>query len=824
MLTAWRPLLCIYSNKYRKYISLLRSFLPTMLPPEEHNQGFKLWFDDFMALWTTLPNQEMDEYGCYAHLFSLLARDALGYIDWEPYLPLLFERLKKSFNGLMMLGTELTLSAQWIVYMIYPGSSCLTNLRQLFAFRLMDGRNMLSAIMEEFISRLREERAEKKKKHWYDYVPESHKLTDEIVADFAAFIFEQYQISTSSGSALTSVDFDVEYLYRLSLFAAEKLPKEVTSKLTLAHERFFEPARLQPALQLFSVSVYHLITNEKVSENFRTEVVPIMSRLIGSVNTNDHSLCYLHLFAIRSVVLLGLPIEDLSSLAESKKSELTSAQRKALKSTSQLEEFASDYLRLCFTIIESNNEDLFGFSKKGLGLKTILYDIFTHLLASVRPQCFRSLVDTLYRYVRGRTVEGANSCFILHKLILAAVVMDRGDGYALPKFFNGITASLLEAIEEKEKFSEVCRSEFTYHMTLLTGCFKDGQAMLKYRERLVDLFQRLLALDFQENSQHITLVTNAIGCLFNVMTSQYPSEPAYGNRKIFGAGKEGQEEESEDEKLKRFLTGWPHEVSLKALDNRWYVPGAEETDFAKQLFREFIRPQMELLKGWVDGATGDQKVNKAALEKALGIILSFSGFRDCLPKFVDAEADVAEKYFTFSKDVFALDLFDESGIPFRDDLVALMGRVLRRLKDCPGDNVSSLRLIIKILDFAMFPADAVNTVSPADFSLTDEYSAADEGALAAAMDLQSGSSKAVCVFSSIYRDLTRKKTAAFIPLVQYSRLGDYHLKMLSLLKSWPNSQLTSSHRATIEQLFELATGGSADVRIDAQAILFDVME
>lgn len=779
-----------------------------MLPPEEHESGFKLWFDDFMTFWTALPNQELDQYGCYAQLFALLARDAIGYIDWEPHIAMLFTRLKKSFNGMMMLSTELTLTAQWIVYMIYPGSSCLANLRQLFHFKLVDTRNMLGAIMDEFIVRIRAERfvSKTKGKPWYDYVPETHKLTDELIVDFGQLMFEQYQTMTAT-LASSATDFDVEYLYKLSLFCSELLPAEVVDKLSLAHERFYEPARLQPALQLFSISLYHMLTNEKVGEGHRTHVIPIMSRLLGSLNTNDHSLCYLHLFAIRSIVILGLPLEDLSPLAKTEKEKLSSSQRKALRQTVQLESFAADFLSLCFTIIESNNEDLFAVSKKGLGMKIMLYDIFSHILVNVRPAKFRSLVDQLYRYVTSRTVEGGNSCFILHKLILATVMMDK-EGYALPKFFKGITEALLESIDDKVKFSEVCRSEFSYHMALFTGTFKDGRAMLPFRDQLIDLFSRMFAIDFEENSQHIALVTNAIGCLFNVVTSVYPSEPSYGP----GVYEAKDKKEQEEAELKQFL-GWPHEVTLKELDNRWYEPGQEEVAFARTLFATFIKPQMDLLEGWVEGKV---EVNKSALEKALGIILSFSGFRDCLPPFSDPEVAKEEKYFT-TPDPFALEALFE-GAPFRDELVALMGRVLGRLKAVPGDNVSPLRLIIKILDFAMFPADSVNTASPADFSLMEEFTA-DEAALT---DLQSGGQK-TSIFSSIFKPIGGKK-AAFIPMVQYARIADFHMKMLSTLKSWPNAQLTSSHRSTIEHLLQLGTCSSSDVRIESQAILLDVME
>ena len=120
---------------------------------------------------------------------------------------------------MLVINNEVTMSAQWIVFMMYPGSSCLTHLKQLFQFKLVDHRNMLTCIMDEFIKRLRSERHQTKPR-WYDYTPDSYKITDEMIGEFGEFMYKQFKL-------LTFTEFDVEYLYKLILFCSEKLPKEV---------------------------------------------------------------------------------------------------------------------------------------------------------------------------------------------------------------------------------------------------------------------------------------------------------------------------------------------------------------------------------------------------------------------------------------------------------------------------------------------------------------------------------------------------------------------------------------------------------------------
>ena len=80
MLTEWKQYLCIYSHiSYLKYMQLFSMFLPTLVHPEEHQFGFKLWFQDFMNHWLSLPkttSRIIQED--FIFLFAQLAVDANG--------------------------------------------------------------------------------------------------------------------------------------------------------------------------------------------------------------------------------------------------------------------------------------------------------------------------------------------------------------------------------------------------------------------------------------------------------------------------------------------------------------------------------------------------------------------------------------------------------------------------------------------------------------------------------------------------------------------------------------------------------------------------
>lgn len=84
MLSEWKQYLCVYSNKYAKYVHCLALFLPTLVHPDEHEFGFKLWFEDFIKQWSSSPTSGtnpklMNQNNVF--LFALLAQDANGYFQ-----------------------------------------------------------------------------------------------------------------------------------------------------------------------------------------------------------------------------------------------------------------------------------------------------------------------------------------------------------------------------------------------------------------------------------------------------------------------------------------------------------------------------------------------------------------------------------------------------------------------------------------------------------------------------------------------------------------------------------------------------------------------
>lgn len=94
----FRPRLCPFdSGAMCTTVEMLEWFLPISLPPEKSCLGHQLWFHEFMNLWEVCHNAPAWE-GDILWLMARLARCNIGYIDWEPYIPLMFTRFLRSLN------------------------------------------------------------------------------------------------------------------------------------------------------------------------------------------------------------------------------------------------------------------------------------------------------------------------------------------------------------------------------------------------------------------------------------------------------------------------------------------------------------------------------------------------------------------------------------------------------------------------------------------------------------------------------------------------------------------------------------------------------
>ncbi len=61
MLDEWRPLLCPFDTSMIEAARYFNDFLPTLVCIDQHDQTYKLWFNELIRLWLTAGNHYLLE-------------------------------------------------------------------------------------------------------------------------------------------------------------------------------------------------------------------------------------------------------------------------------------------------------------------------------------------------------------------------------------------------------------------------------------------------------------------------------------------------------------------------------------------------------------------------------------------------------------------------------------------------------------------------------------------------------------------------------------------------------------------------------------------
>ncbi|KAJ8365239.1 hypothetical protein SKAU_G00140700, partial [Synaphobranchus kaupii] len=360
MLDEWRPLLCPFDHTMQKAISYLELFLPTILPPEQHHQGFKLWFEELMELWVSVQNLPAWE-GTLVNLFARLANDNIGYIDWDPYIPKIFTRFLRSLN--LPVGTSHLLVPRyltnaydighvvlWISSMLGgPSKEAQKQLSGLFnsiatffhpsnnGRWLMKLMKLLQRLPTTVVRRLHRERYQCAT--WLPAVPESHRLTEHDVTEFVESMKQPVLLAMFSKTG--SLDA-AQALQNLALVRPGLVIPPVLEKTYLAMETLTEPHQLTATLSCMIGMARSLVRGGRQFPEGPTHVLPLLMRALPGVDPNDFSKCMITFQFLATFTTL-VPLVDCSS-ALHERDNLTEMERELCSASAEFEDFVLQFI------------------------------------------------------------------------------------------------------------------------------------------------------------------------------------------------------------------------------------------------------------------------------------------------------------------------------------------------------------------------------------------------------------------------------------------------------------------------------------------------
>ncbi|XP_046888598.1 proteasome activator complex subunit 4B-like [Hypomesus transpacificus] len=707
MLDEWRPLLCVFDVIMQKAVSYMELFLPTIMPPEEHAQGFRLWFDELMSLWVSVQSQPNWE-GCLVNLFARLANDNIGYVDWTPYIPTIFTRILRSLNlpvgvSQMVAPRYLTNSYDmgylvvWITALLGgPGNpaqkqlTCLLNSIASYYHPSNHGRwqshlmRLLQRLPASVVRRVHRERHAQPS--WITPVPDQHKLSDADLHHFSLSL---------SGAALLAMfsktgSMDAAYaLQNLALLTPQLTIPPVLEKTYAAMQTLTEPHTLTATLSCMIGMARSLISTGNHYPEGRTHVLPLLMGALPGVDPNDFSKCMITFQFIATFTTL-VPFVDCSS-APSQHTDLTEIERELCFASAEFEDFVLQFMDRCFALIDSSSlEQTRGETETDTQtqLESLVELGLSSTISTILTQCsrpiYRVALEKVYNFATTNIFETCVSGRMVADMCRAAAKCHPTESLRL--FVPHCCSIILHITANEELLNEEeMDKELLWNLQLLSEVTRvDGDQLLLYRE---DLEQILCVCVRLRCKQAYMLACCLLEHTLRSLSLTYPTE----YRSTPGGF---------DTHLP--IWDWGRAGDVAALGVCWHVPSKEEEDFVFQLLSRLLQPELQRIR---DHVSGQQPMSREELLQSLAIVQHcLLGTGSMLPP-LDGPAvpDLVPTMVSLEEIKLHIGVdYDASRERYRETMCTTMRLLLHHILENSEDDTKSLFAIIKIISDLLF--------------------------------------------------------------------------------------------------------------------------
>uniref|UniRef100_A0A3Q0QYT3 Uncharacterized protein n=1 Tax=Amphilophus citrinellus TaxID=61819 RepID=A0A3Q0QYT3_AMPCI len=697
MLDEWRPLLCVFDVVMQKAISNMELFLPTIMPPEEHSQGFQLWFEELMNLWMSLQNQPSWE-GHLVNLFARLANDNIGYVDWTPYIPTIFTRILRSLN--LPVGVSQMVSPRYLTnsydigYLVLwvtallggPGNpaqkelTCLFNSIASFYHPSNHGRwqsrlmRLLQRLPASVVRRVHRERHAAPS--WITLVPEHQRLTDADLQEFTRSLIGAALLAMFSKTDSTDAAYALQ---NLALLTQELVIPPVLEKTYAAMETLTEPHTLTATLSCMIGMARSLVSPNNHYPEGRAHVLPLLMGSLPGVDPNDFSKCMITFQFITTFTTL-VPLVDCSS-APCQRTDLTECvlvylcvslcRCFALIDSSTLEQTRDEMETDTQTHLESLVE---------LGLSSTVSTILTQCSLEI----YKVALQKVYNFATSNIFETCVSGRMVADMCRAAAKCHPAESLRL---FVPHCCSVISHITDNEELQseDELDKELLWNLQLLSEVTRvDGKQLLKYQgdlERILRVCVRLRC------KRAYTLACSLLEHTLRSFSLIYPTEYCSTSGGF-------------DADLP--IRDWGRAGDVAVLAVCWHVPGQEEENFVFQLLSCLLHPELQRIKGHI---CGEQPMSREELLQSLAIVHHcLLGAGSLLPlldglhvsDLVSSMVNLGEVKLYIGVD------YDASRENYRESICQTMRLLLHHILEHSEDDTKSLFVIIKIISDLMF--------------------------------------------------------------------------------------------------------------------------
>ncbi|XP_015588278.1 proteasome activator complex subunit 4B [Cephus cinctus] len=806
-----RPMLCPFNgNTISTTVEALEWFLPLHVP--SNSIGYELWFNEFMNFWEVCHNAPQWENEMM-WLISRLALYNIGYIDWEPHIPLMFTRFIRCLN--LPVSYKQTQSSKhhkiemppiaiWIVSTLGNGSSTQTYLEKFlktvetylypanFGRWLVKLKDLLKKLPYYFILRLHKERYAKPT--WERPIPDTHKLTD---SEIDAFVKSMIPVAmTAMFSRLGVIDV-CQALHYLATVRPSLVIPDVLERMYSTFDSLTEPHKLTASMVcMVSVARPLVQGSRNIIKGYTfpegpSHVLPLLFSSLPGIDPNDARKCFVT-FRLISVYATLVPIVDSSRCTVP----MSEDERMVCEATSRFEDFILQFLDRVFAFIDSSSLEFVRQESRGNDekskLETMVEDalqaVCTSLLVQTSDAIFNCALHKLRAFITERILETKIAGQLAAVL---CYVFARVNGQAtLRALVPTLSQTIFDAIDEGDDVikEENLDKRLLYAMLLLSQMTNTpGRNLLPHINTLIKVLDKILYLKSREGSQiACRLLKFLLYALSTVTPVTFPS-----------TGKEFNDPEYP------YIRDWGKALDLNTLmvsdgkyQIKWYIPGEEEIAMIQQIFSKYLMPEVAKLEQY---SANKISLTREELLSSLNVVNSIiGGCTSVLPMWKEPPIELMKSSLPWTPFLPTTGIKGEVQMPDGSNVRKYMARVMSNLQATmlkkSEDDTKSLFHMIHIWSSLFMDKER----------LRDSYEAR---------------RKSFQVAKKVLEDKLIGKKGRIASFV-HERTDIQHE---SRLQSQSHC-LTETHKLIMLELLTLATSTYAGIRIEAQTVLFSILQ
>ncbi|CAF4252294.1 unnamed protein product [Rotaria sp. Silwood2] len=711
--------MCPFDWSFDNTIKMFTLLLPVNLPPDLHNQGFKLWLAEFFSIWENI--QKTSAWKSYLGvLFSSVAWHNIGHIHWEPWIPQIFTHILRSFSlpiGKMQMSLEeynpiVSTSTKWIIAMIGHGSSCLQYLRDLLiavknfyhpsntgAFQ-KDLVEFILGLAQNFVDRVHLERTSRPV--WFFAPLESYRLTEQDITDFVNCVKDYAFISIFNKDYTEEAAKTCKYL---SILRPELIIPSIVEKHFSSIDSMTEPHRFTSIMTCLTHIARQIVQQTSAYSQGQIYVLPLLMSALPGIDLNDLEKTSVTLEFLDTILMLITCID--CSSAVNIRNDLTEIEKEVCLSTSNFDDFIVEFLKRIFQMIDVLSTDMSDAvtSNADVDIDDIMINWkLTTITFNIVQQCsskiFHKIREKVIDFVSGVCLS-SRARDIVSGLVEGLV---KGNPVETLKYLMPKTCESIEKILNHSESTILLTDhkgdiELTWYLILFAELVHArGDALIIYKSMIMSVFRQ--CIHFINKNSYET-IAHAVEHLLESLTHVYPIDYRLTVENI-------------DEPFVDFLPirAWGQYVDFNKLQVQFHIPNEDEIDFACEFVNTFMYPELTLLNENGLKISNDERLRSLTIIQSIAIgcfrmipRIESEQIQNLIPSVVPYESkyqiqlpiyskELSKKKRSYSllSDYLSVSEFKEN---LRMRLLIDIGKLLDLLIENNSDDVASMTTALK---------------------------------------------------------------------------------------------------------------------------------